>query len=77
MAQLDSKAALNAAVNEVVALIHRVLNYIIDLGVAIIFASVVLKMFGLLPLRLPTPSETQLAWLMFAYAAFKFKGKLI
>jgi len=66
-----------AAFNEAMGWVQWVLGTIIDLGVAVIFAAVILKMFGFAPLRLPTPSETQLAWLCFAYAGFKFKGKLL
>ena len=73
MANVDPKAAIN----EALAWVYWIANTIIDLGVTIIFAAVVLKLFGFAPVRLPTPSENQLAWLMFAYAAFKFKGKLV
>lgn len=65
------------AINDVVSWVHWLANLIVDLGVSILFAAVVLKLFGFGNLHLPTPSETQLAWLMFAYAAYKFKGRLV
>lgn len=72
-ANQDPKAAISSFLGHV----HWALGTIIDLAVAVVFAAVCLKMFGFVVPSVPVPSETQLAWLMLAYAGYKFKGKLV
>lgn len=66
-----------AAVNGVVGYIQWAAGIIVDLGLMLILAGAVLKAYRFSIPFIPSMGANEMFWLMAAYAAYRFKGKLV